>query len=172
MEGEEKTAGQAEGGAGGEGGTGAHDAAITELRRENARHRTEKNDLQRQFDELKALVAKELKLEGADPKELQKQLKEAVDGRRRADISTALIDVCDELGTDRKLTRALLREEGLFEDLDPEDSADIKKKVQTLLKSNPKLQKTATPGQSGSDHLDGGGKKKSMNDFIRRVAGR
>ncbi len=158
-----------DGGEDGDKRTGAEEA-IAELRREAARHRTEKNAVQKQLDELTAKLAG---LTGGeqDPKEAEKKIAEMKRENQTLRLTNALNDVFDELGADRKLTRGLMREEGLLDDLDPTDREGIRKAVKAILKENPKLAKQVAPNQSGGDHMDGGGTKKSMNDYIRRLSG-
>lgn len=131
----------------------ALEAAVTELRdarSEAADYRTQLRSVQEEQDNTKKVldgIAKALGLEGengddTDPNELQNALAQKDQENRRLRVLNALGDVLTKHEADPKLTRAVLREDGVLDELDP-DEDDFTDKldaaVKTTVEENPKL---------------------------------
>lgn len=145
---------------------------VRQLRAEAAKHRTDKNKAEKQ---LKA-IQKALGLDDdPDPDELKKQLTERDQRIRTLAIENAFGKVASKLGADPDLTLAVLHRKGTLDALDVDDSSfaeALEAEVKKLLEANPKLKATDTQksGDGGTDKTPD--PKLSINDLIRRAAGR
>lgn len=164
----------------------ALEAAVNELRTarsEAADYRTKLRDVetkQQQTDQTLQQLAAALGVasngngngDPPDPADLQKTIDQTSAENRRLRVMNALGDVLDKHGADRVLTRAVLNEQGVIDDLDP--TADdfqekLDKAVVKALEGNPKLKAGQAPGKSGAEHNGGGGgpaKPKNLRDAV------
>jgi len=145
---------------------------VQKLRKEAAKYRTDKNKAEQR---LKA-IQKALGLDDdPDPDELKKQLTERDQRIRTLAIENAFGKVASKLGADPDLTLAVLHRRGVLDTLDVDDSSfaeTLEAEVKKLLDANPKLKATDTQksGDGGTDKTPD--PKLSINDLIRRAAGR
>lgn len=145
---------------------------VRQLRAEAAKHRAGKKKAEEQ---LKA-IQKALGLDDdPDPDELKKQLTERDQRIRTLAIENAFGKVASKLGADPDLTLAVLHRKGTLDALDVDDSSfaeALEAEVKKLLEANPKLKATDTQksGDGGTDKTPD--PKLSINDLIRRAAGR
>ena len=107
--------------------------------------------------------------------ELKKQLTERDQRIRTLAIENAFGKVASKLGADPDLTLAMLHRRGVLDTLDVDDSSfaeTLEAEVKKLLDANPKLKATVTKksGDGGTDKTPD--PKLSINDLIRRAAGR
>lgn len=145
---------------------------VQKLRKEAAGYRTGKNKAEKQ---LKA-IQKALGLaEETDPEELKNQLTEKDQRIRSLAIENAFGKVASKLGADPDLTLAVLHRKGTLDALDVDNDSftdTLEAEVKKLLDTNPKL-KAVEPAKGGDGGNDSDpGNKLSMNDLIRRAAGR
>lgn len=144
-------------------------AAVNELRdarSEAASYRTQLRDVQEEQNSTKTKldgIAKALGLNGdgddADPDQLQQALTQREAENRRLRVVNALGDVLAKHNADPLLTRAVLREQGVLDELDPDDDEFADKLdtvVKTAVETNPKLVSTGQPGAAdqGARNLD------------------
>lgn len=142
------------------------------LRAEAAKHRTDKNKAEKQ---LKA-IQKALGLDSdPDPEELKNQLSTKDQRIRELAIENAFGKVASKLGADPDLTLAVLHRQGVLDTLDADDAKfaeALEAEVKSALEKNPKL-KAIDPKKTGDGGNDADPNHKvSMNDLIRRAAGR
>lgn len=146
---------------------------VAELRKEAAKHRTEKKKTESQL----AAVLKALGVgDEVDPDKLKTQLAEKDKRIRTLALEKAFGKVAEKLGADPDLTLAVLHRKGVLDTLDADDAkftTALEAEVKAALEANPKLKATETKkaGDSGTSGTGEGGKV-TMNDLIRRAAGR
>lgn len=146
---------------------------VRQLRAEAAKHRAGKKKAEEQLSKvLKALgVGDE-----TDPEDLKKQISEKDRRIRSLAIENAFGKIASKLGADPELTMAVLHRKGALDALDVDDegfTSALEAEVKAALEANPKL-KATEPTKSGDGGTDKNpdGSKFSMNDLIRRAAGR
>jgi hypothetical protein len=164
-------------GTGGDAGDGMTlDAAkqiIADLRKENAKHRTNGKEANATLEKLKtALGLGETK----DPDALSKQV-----AALQKDIATERVKntfnaVASKLGADVPLAFAYLKASGALDSIDT--SADLEKQIEgalsAALKEVPKLKANAPATKNGADFAgagaDGGKNGTDMNAMLRKMA--
>lgn len=177
-------------GSGGDGGQKTYDEEyVKSLRSEAAKHRTKAKELEDQVknmpNEITAKVLKALGLEPDPNKNYENQLAEArkkgQDAEERANqklIRAEVKAVATELGiVDADAALALIDRTGIGI-TDTGDVKGVKPALEALIKAKPYL--VGKPGAVGGGSnpagsgggAGGAGSGKSMNDFIRRAAGK
>lgn len=127
---------------------------VKELRRENARRRTENKKLKEQLQSVQKAIG--LDDEELDAEELQNQLTTMQQQLKSLKVEKTFEKVASNVGADDDLTQAVLKVSGKLQSLDPNSSTftkDLESMVKETLKENPGL-KTTTPEKTETTQFD------------------
>jgi len=145
---------------------------VESLRQEAAQHRTQRNQLQQQFDSLRSGLAQALGIEqNDDPQQLQNQLQQTQQQYRRERLQNVVLNTSLQQNADPSLTWAHLYASGALDNIDINagDFADqIASQVQAAVSANPKLASDYAPGQQGAEtgNVGGGSNPANAGDQI------
>lgn len=146
---------------------------VQSLRKENAKYRTERNELSQRHASMLEAVAKKLGIQDPeqDPLATIEALKQE---NKNLKVSGKLSKVVKEAALNEELAMAVLKAENYFESLDPDDPEFDKKvslKLTEIEKKHPVL-KAKAPIKTGADFNEPKGKTSAdMDSMIRRLAG-
>jgi hypothetical protein len=151
--------------------------ALSKARKDAAKQRTKRKELESKYEELKPVKDKFEKFQqvfgdedDADPEKLKQQTESLQSQVKTERVKNQLIIQAMEQDADPDLTIAYLQNKGTLSDLDPSDAESISQAVENALEEKENLKRNSKAVTTGDSEKDKGNEKTDLNSWIHSQA--